>query len=643
MSLPKLKILVIEDDPELLHQITENMTLCIGNFERTDVIIEVLEAPTISSALAQTEKDGEIQAFVLSWDIEGRRDEIEEGKKGVIKDNVAIINALKAIRIEVPIYILADDSIGLDIVNTSNDIESFFFRDDIILDPESILGYILNDFDDRSQSPFWTAYKKYVTENNDSWHTPGHSGGLSFRHSPYIRDFYQFFGRNVFVSDLSVSVDTLGSLTEGTNMIGKAQEAAAYTFEVAKTYFVTNGSSTSNKIILQTLLRKGDKAIIDRNCHKSVHYGVVQAWAEPIYLNSVLNTDYGIFAPPTLAEIKEKLDAHPDAKVLVLTGCTYDGLLTDLRQVVEMAHAKGVKVFIDEAWFAYSLFHPVFRPYSAIHCGADYITHSAHKVISAFSQASYIHVNDPDFDADFFHEVYSIYSSTSPKYQLIASLDVCHKQLEMEGYSIINQLLEHVALLKEQMRSFKHIRILDMTDFKKAFDHFEGDNVGHDPLKILIDVSALDYSTYEIHRYLRDDIGLEIEKYTHSTMLVLLTLGGTRSKVIRLYNALKKLDQNKVSIPRTKNRRKLRKNIPPINLACLPSEAFFGERESMELDLSVGQISAGLVTPYPPGIPVLVPGQKIEQAQIDYLRALASQNLNIQGTYDGEIYVQKLD
>lgn len=639
MSLPILKILVIEDDPELLQQITENMSRCIGNFERTDVVVQVLDAPTVSSAIDQIEQDGEIQAIVLSWDVEGHWEEIKEDKEGLIHDNVDIINALKAIRIEVPIYILADDSIGLDIVNTSNDIESFFFRDDIILDPESILGYILNDFDDRSQAPFWSAYKKYVTENNDSWHTPGHSGGLSFRHSPYIRDFYQFFGRNVFISDLSVSVDTLGSLTEGTNMIGKAQEAAAYTFEVAKTYFVTNGSSTSNKIILQTLLRRGDKVIIDRNCHKSVHYGVIQAWAEPIYLNSVLNTDYGIFAPPTLTEIKEKIETHPDAKVLVLTGCTYDGLLIDLRQVVEMAHARGIKVFIDEAWFAYSLFHPVFRPYSAIHCGADYITHSAHKVVSAFSQASYIHVNDPDFDADFFHEIYSIYSSTSPKYQIIASLDVCHKQLEMEGYGIINQLLEHVAKLKEQMQSFKRIRILDSSDFKKAFEHFETDNLGHDPLKILIDVSALDYSTYEIHRYLRDDIGLEIEKYTHSTMLVLLTLGGTRSKVIRLYNALKKLDQNKVSIPRTKSRRKLPKNIPPINLACLPSEAFFGTRESLPLDQAAGQISAGLVTPYPPGIPVLVPGQKIEQAHIDYLRALAAQNLNIQGSYDGEIYV----
>ncbi|MBU1172392.1 MAG: aminotransferase class V-fold PLP-dependent enzyme [Proteobacteria bacterium] len=639
MALPILKILVIENNKAHLEQISANITKCVTNFERTDIIIQVIEAPSVLSAIGLIESDGDIQAVVLSWDVEGRWEDIEEDKQGVIHNNTDIINAIKGIRVSVPIYILGDESIGLDIVNESEDIESFFFKDDIISDPESILGYILNDFDDRAQTPFWTAYKKYVTENNDSWHTPGHSGGSSFRHSPYIQDFYQFYGRNVFVGDLSVSVDSLGSLSEGSHMIGKAQEAAAYTFEVTKTYFVTNGSSTSNKIILQTLLRENDTVIVDRNCHKSVHYGLIQARATPIYLNSILSSQYGIFAPPSLDEIRQLIDKHKEARLLVLTGCTYDGLLMDLSQVVDMAHAHGIKVFIDEAWFAYSLFHPLFRPYSAIHAGADYITHSAHKVVSAFSQASYIHVNDPDFDADFFHEIYSIYSSTSPKYQIIASLDICRKQLEMEGYGIINSLLDHVTILKEQMRTFKNIRILDCEDFKHAFSHFEKDAMGHDPLKILIDVSQLEYSTHEIHRYLLDEIGLEIEKFTHSTILVLLTFGGTRSKVIRLYNALKKLDQKKVAIPMTKHKRKIPDRIPEIKLSCLPAKAFFGEREIIDLDNSVGRISSGLVCPYPPGIPLLVSGQIIEKEHIDYLKALSSQKTHIQGFFDGELYV----
>lgn len=631
--IPCLKILVVEDDPELLLQITENIERCIDSFAREDVAIEVLEANSVPLALDYLAADGDIQAVLLSLDIQKAPD---------AESAVDIINAINAIRISIPLYILGDESDGLDIINTAEDIESFFFRDDILLDPESILGYILNDFDDRSQTPFWTAYKKYVIESNDSWHTPGHSGGASFRNSPYIHDFYRFFGRNVFVSDLSVSVDSLGSLTEGTHMIGKSQEAAAYTFEVAKTFYVTNGSSTSNKIILQTLLRKHDQVIIDRNCHKSVHYGILQAGASPCYLDSVFQPDYGIFSPPKLEDIRAAITENPDAKLLVLTGCTYDGLLLDIQQIVTFAHAHDVKVFIDEAWFAYSLFHPRFRPYSAINSGADYVTHSAHKVVSAFSQASYIHVNDPDFDADFFHEIYSIYASTSPKYQIIASLDVCHKQLEMEGYGMIHKLLQYVEELKLQVKKLQRIKILDPEDFARVFPHFSTDNMSHDPLKILIDVSRLDYSTQDIHRYLRDEIGLEIEKYTHSTILVLLTLGGTRSKVVRLYNALKKLDQQKVPLlPQKQHRRKVPANLPPIELKCLPADAFFGARESVPLENTRGRICSGLVTPYPPGIPLLVPGQLIQQVHIDYLKALDAQKLNIQGAYNGEIYVLK--
>lgn len=502
---------------------------------------------------------------------------------------------------------------------------------------------MINDFDDRAETPFWTAYRSYVGEANDSWHTPGHSGGSSFRNSPYIKDFYQFYGRNVFVGDLSVSVDSLGSLSDSTNTIGRAQESAAATFEVKRTYFVTNGSSTSNKIILQTLLRKGDKVIIDRNCHKSVHYGILQSASYPIYLSSILNPKYGIFAPPSLTDIKQAIEHNTDAKLLVLTGCTYDGLLSDLKQVVEFAHQHDIKVFIDEAWFAYSLFHPSLRQYSAIHAGADYVTHSAHKVVSAFSQASYIHINDPDFDADFFREIYSIYASTSPKYQLIASLDVCQKQLEMEGYKLLNALLNHVAEFKQQMASLKHIKVLDKADFMNIFPHFSGDNMGHDPLKILIDISELPYSLKDIHKFLLDEIGLEIEKYTHSTILVLLTLGGTRSKIIRLYNALKKLDGGKVKLSKSTRRARLPENLPAIDLACIPSDAFYGERESVPISKSNNRICAGLVTPYPPGIPLLVPGQHITQDHIEYLKELAGQGLTIQGSFDGEIYVLKED
>ncbi|WP_414830957.1 aminotransferase class I/II-fold pyridoxal phosphate-dependent enzyme [Alteromonas sp. H39] len=620
--------MVIDHNPTRLANTKQYLESVTHALDRDDLTLALVTASSSDEATAELYSDGDIQAAILSW-------ETEES----LSHDESVIDAIKAIRHELPVYVTGEDDIGFDIVKRSNRIEAFFALQDLASDPESTLAYIVNDFDDRSETPFWTAYKKYAVETNDSWHTPGHSGGASFRGSSYINDFYKYFGRNMFISDLSVSVDSLGSLSDGTNAIGKAQNLVASTFEVKHSYFVTNGSSTSNKIILQTLLREGDKVIVDRNCHKSVHYGVVQARALPLYLDSILDPKYGIFAPPSLAQLKVMIDDNQDATLIVLTGCTYDGLLTDLRQVVDYAHQFGIKVFIDEAWFAYSLFHPQFRQYSAINAGADYVTHSAHKVVSAFSQASYIHINDPDFDKDFFKEVYAIHTSTSPQYQLIASLDVCRKQLEMEGFKIINNLLRHVQELKEQAEKFTRIRILDEDDFKQMFSHFETDSIGHDPLKILIDISELSYSNQEIHRFLMDEVGLEIEKFTHSTLLVLLTFGGMRSKIVRLFNALNKLDSGHVSLRRSNRQKPLPVAIPPIHLATLPSDAFFGKRELVELKNSVGRIAAALITPYPPGIPLLVPGQKIEQAHLEYLDALSNQKLTIQGLHDSELYV----
>ena len=222
----------------------------------------------------------------------------------------------------------------------------------------------------------------------------------------------------------------------------------------------------------------------------------------------------------------------------------------------------------------------------------------------------------------------------------MASLDVCRQQLEMEGYKILNELLANVEELKQQVARFSRIRILEKADFARVFPHFEQDNMGHDPLKILIDISALEYSNQEIHRFLMDEVGLEIEKFTHSTILVLLTLGGMRSKIVRLYNALKKLDEGKVSLNKSKSRSAMPATIPPINLVALPSKAFFGKRESIPWQESAGRIAAGLVTPYPPGIPLLIPGQLIEDDHINYLRSLSNQKLTIQGLYDGELYVK---
>jgi arginine decarboxylase len=220
-------------------------------------------------------------------------------------------------------------------------------------------------------------------------------------------------------------------------------------------------------------------------------------------------------------------------------------------------------------------------------------------------------------------------------------MDVCQKQMEMEGYKILNDRLQYVDELKAAVAGLDNISILGPSDFGVLFPHFVPDNMGHDPLKILLDISRLPYPVTEIHRFLMDEVGIEVEKFTSTTILVLLTIGGTRSKMIRLFNALKKLSTARVQLNNSgiQSRIRLPQEIPPISLKMLPAEAFFSRRTSVPLREAVGRLSAGLVTPYPPGIPLLIPGQLLDQRHIDYLQAISAPKVVVQGLFDGEIYV----
>jgi arginine decarboxylase len=244
----------------------------------------------------------------------------------------------------------------------------------------------------------------------------------------------------------------LDSLMEPTGVIAEAQTMAAKAFGARRTFFATNGTSTANKVIFQTLLAPGEKLLLDRNCHKSVHHGVVLSGAHPIYLDSSVNAKYSLYGPVPKKTILSAIRKHPDAQAIILTSCTYDGLRYDLAPIVEAAHKTGIKVIVDEAWYGFARFHPAFRP-TALEAGADYATQSTHKVLSAFSQASMIHVNDPAFNEHLFRENFNMHTSTSPQYSMIASLDVARKQAVMEGYKLLSRTLALSQELRAQINS----------------------------------------------------------------------------------------------------------------------------------------------------------------------------------------------
>ena len=477
-------------------------------------------------------------------------------------------------------------------------------------------------------TPFFSRLRQYVARDLDAWHTPGHSGGESFRNSASAAGFARFMSKSLFESDLSVSVDELDSLLEPCGVIAEAQRLAAQTFGARRSYFVTNGSSTSNKIILQALIQPGDKLLLDRNSHMSAHQGMFLAGARPVYLNSSSNGKYGLFGPIPKRAIFAALDTHPDARALFLTSCTYDGLRYDLAPIIEHAHARGIKVVVDEAWYAHARFHPELRP-TGLECGADYVTHSIHKMLSAFSQASLIHVNDPDFDERRFLSSYSLHTSSSPSYPIIASIDMARHQMDVEGASLLARTLDDAQAFRRAVRRIDGLRPLGLQDLLSPEVAMDG--VRLDPTKVTIDTSGTGHPAESIKAALLKNHGIQVEKCTANTLTVLFTVGTTRAKAARLLWALRAVAAS-AKMERAREPAAARApRVPDIGaFHCLPRDAHFqrGEalplfdaREALNLGL-VGRVAAEMVIPKPPGIPVLIPGQVIDEAVLSYLAQL---------------------
>ncbi|AFU99552.2 aminotransferase class I/II-fold pyridoxal phosphate-dependent enzyme [Simiduia agarivorans] len=476
---------------------------------------------------------------------------------------------------------------------------------------------------ERTATPFADALKEYVFAARDSWHTPGHSSGDSLSSSPWVVDFYRFMGEHMFNTDLSVSVKMLDSLMEPVSVIRNAQNLAAKTFGARHTYYVTNGTSTSNKIVLQYLMRHGDKVIVDRNCHKSVHHAMIMSGSIPVYLESSVNQNYGVYGPVSKARIFAAIDENPEARLLILTSCTYDGMRYDLKPIIEYAHAHNIRVLIDEAWYAHGRFHPEFRP-TALECGADFVTHSTHKMLSAFSQASMIHVGHgvKNFDAARFREDINMHTSTSPQYGMIASLDVARKQMSIEGFSVMSRTLGFVQEIRDYVKEHTAFRVLDVEDL--CDPSLKDDGIRLDVTKVTIDVGVAGMSAPTVQAELFNDYGIQIEKNTHNTLTVLVTIGTTESKVLRLKQALQKISQKAPGVPLEHKHQSI-PSLPPMRV--LPRTAYFAEGEKLPLtqDAHKGELVARVacdeIVPYPPGIPLVVPGQELTA---DILSAIAN-------------------
>jgi arginine decarboxylase len=635
MKKPVSRVLIINDEPLVLKEFVKGLNAAARSLDNP-LGITFSGVTTARDALAAIEEDGDLQAVVVD-------DKLYTLKQKSAKKEMSALELVQRVtrfRPELDIYILIAQEHEDEIVDAlfAEAVDGYFYREE--RDYRGMYRILNAQVQERSRTPFYDQLKNYVWMAKDSWHTPGHSSGESLRDSPWVSDFYEFMGEHIFDADLSVSVKMLDSLMEPTGVIAEAQTIAAKAFGARRTFFATNGTSTSNKVIFQTLLAPGEKLLLDRNCHKSVHHGVVLSGGHPIYLDSSVNAKYSLYGPVPKKTILSAIRKHPDAQALILTSCTYDGLRYDLAPIVEAAHRKGIKVIVDEAWFGFARFHPAFRP-TALEAGADYATQSTHKVLSAFSQASMIHVNDPGFNEHLFRENFNMHTSTSPQYSMIASLDVARKQAVMEGYKLLSRTLALSQELRAQINSTGVFRVLELEDLLP--EEVRRDNIRLDPTKVTVDISSCGYTVEDLQRELFDRYNIQVEKSTFNTLTLLLTIGTTRSKVSRLYDALMRIARER----RAPRRLYRFPEIPGFTkLRFLPRDAFYcggeltplvNEKDNIKREL-LGRVCADQIVPYPPGIPVLVPGQVITREILQYLVGLlrAQKRVELHGiVYDG--------
>ena len=638
MRKPISRILVINDEKLILRELIKGLNSAARSLENP-LGITFSGVTTAREALQAIQDDGDIQSVVVDDTLYTLKNG-ETGSRNLQMTALKLVQEINRFRPELDIYILIAQEKEDEVVDAlfSETVDGYFYREE--RDYRGMYRILNAQLQEKARTPFYDQLKNYVLMAKDAWHTPGHSSGDSVRDSPWASDFYHFIGEHIFRADLSVSVPMLDSLMEPSGVIADAQKIAAKAFGARRTFFATNGTSTANKVIFQTLLAPGEKLILDRNCHKSVHHGVVLSGAYPIYLDSSVNKKFSIYGPVPKQTLFNAMEEHPDAQALILTSCTYDGLRYDLPPIVEAAHAKGIKVIIDEAWYAFARFHPFFRP-TAMEAGADYATQSTHKVLSAFSQSSMIHINDPDFNEHLFRENFNMHTSTSPQYSMIASLDVARKQAMMEGYKLLSRTLELAKELREQINSTGVFRVLDLHDLLPA--EVSADNIQLDFTKVTVDISRCGFTVEDLIRELFERYNIQVEKSTFNTLTLLLTIGTTRSKVSRLYDALMRIAREGRA-PRRLYR------IPEIprftELKYLPRDAYYcggelvpllDEQERLNEHLD-GRVCADQITPYPPGIPVLVPGQTITSEVTQYLVSMlrSQKRVEVHGVvYDG--------
>jgi len=677
--------------------------------------VEVLGVTSYGDLSSFAQQQSRASGFILSIDDEEFQS--EEAAEFAVQQLRDFVGEIRRRNPDIPLFIYGETRTSRHIPNeVLKELHGFIhmFEDT----PEFVARYIVREaktYLDTLAPPFFRALLHYAQDGSYSWHCPGHSGGVAFLKSPVGQMFHQFFGENMLRADVCNAVDELGQLLDHTGPVAHSEANAARIFHADHLFFVTNGTSTSNKIVWHSTVAPGDIVIVDRNCHKSILHAIIMTGAIPVFLMPTRN-HYGIIGPIPKSEfewenIQKKIAAHPFAKdskakprVLTITQSTYDGVMYNVEEIKEMLDGKIDTLHFDEAWLPHAAFHDFYGDFHAI--GADrprckesmvFSTQSTHKLLAGLSQASQILAQDSQtraLDKHTFNEAYLMHTSTSPQYSIIASCDVAAAMMEAPGgTALVEESISEALDFRRAMRKvdaewgddqwwFKVWGPKDLSEEgieeREAWmlkpgekwhgfgDLADGFNL-LDPIKATIITPGLDVDgefsddfgipAAIVTKYLAEH-GVIVEKCGLYSFFIMFTIGITKGRWNTLVTALQQFkddyDRNQLlwrvlpdfvaahpryeriglrdlcqqihdvykqnDIARLTTEMYLSNMVP----AMKPTDAFakmaHRQIERVPLDKLEDRITATLLTPYPPGIPLLIPGERFNRTIVQYLQ-----------------------
>jgi arginine decarboxylase len=712
----------------------------VGSFE--DAVLAILLNASVQAVVLfegfpyATTKDAPLLREVLARALEVAGEDVQRGALAPL-----LARVIKTLRPELDVYLLADErpeEFATEAV--ASGIRRVFYE---VEEPLEIHLSVLQGVAERYETPFFDNLKRYAQKPVGTFHALPIARGKSVFRSDWIRDMGEFYGPTLFLAESSATTGGLDSLLEPTGNIKRAQDAAARAFGADSVFFVTNGTSTSNKMVYQALCEPGDIVVVDRNCHKSHHYGMVLAGAQPYYVEAFPLTEYSMYGSVPLRSIKQALLALKDAgrldrvRMLALTNVTFDGHMYDPARVMEECLAiKPDLIFLwDEAWFGFARWSWMFRPRTAMgarqrlqrqfadpdylqryraqqkelgsapsaaklldrHLLADpqrarlrvYQTNSTHKSMSALRQGSMVLVGDQDFarHQQQFKEAVFTHASTSPNLQIIASIDVARRQMELEGYELVTRAIALAIEIRRDVNTHalvsKYFRVLSpaemipaefrgsgFTDYlapgvtwAEALQSFRQDEFVLDPTRLTLVCGTAGFDGTQFKNLLANDYEIQLNKTSRNSVLLQTNINNTRSDAANLLTVLVEIAQGiekRLQAGGEPARsafaarvRALMEDVPE-----LPNFSRFHDRfredpdgdtlegdmrsafyrayrhedcehvklASPEIDARLHKgpplVSANFVIPYPPGFPIMVPGQVIAADTIEFMRKL---------------------